>query len=70
MSKSQKIGKNLLKFGRQKNAFSPTFPQLLMKSPINIDIGAPIFQKISWGFFDLGQKSQFQDFDSYISENA
>ena len=70
MSKSQKIGKNLLKFGLQKNAFSPTFPQLLMKSPINIDIRGPSFQKISGGFFDLGQKSHFQDFDSYISENA
>ena len=64
------MGKKLLKFGRQKNAFSTTFPQLLMKSPINIDIRHPIFQKISRGFFDLGQKSQFQDFDSYISENA
>ena len=57
MSKRKKIGKNLPKIGHQKSACSPTFPQFLMKSPLNIDIGALIFQKTSGWFFDLSQKS-------------
>ena len=61
MSKIEKIGKNLPKNGREKKPCAPLCPPFLMKSPLTIDVGAPNFQKISGGFFDLGQKSQFQD---------
>ena len=36
-----------------------------MKSPLNTNKSAPLFQKISIDFFDLGQKSQFEGFDPY-----
>ena len=35
-----------------------------MKSPISINKSVPLFQKISGGFFVLGQKSHFEDFSN------
>ena len=44
-----------------------------MKSPKNMKKNALNFEKISWPFFDLGQKLQFEDFDALkadFTENA
>ena len=54
-----KTDRQRLKTSRPKKTISPTFPQFLMKSPINMDDNLPYFQKISAPFFDLGEISHF-----------
>ena len=57
-----KTDRQRLKTSRPKKTFSPTFPQFLMKSPINLDNNLPYFQKISVHFFNLREISRFDSF--------
>ena len=59
MSKTEKIWQ---KSSFKKTMF-PSFPQFLMKSPKNMKKIALDFKKTQLHFFDLSQKSQFEDFD-------